>query len=362
MTPAIYSTKAVDITAGKYLFRATGSTMKFPGFLAAYGVQEDDSGEYADSKMLPELTPDEALKLLELLPKQHFTEPPARYNEASLIKTLEAQGIGRPSTYASIISTLLDRKYVDREQKQLKPTELGQVVSKILVEKFPHIFQVQFTADMENELDKIEQGKLDRIQVLKDFYEPFSRDLNSAESSKEEIKKSLVEQTDIKCPNCQSPMVIKWGRFGRFYACSNYPECKTTKPLEEEEEQQKAAEGVVCDKCGGPMVLKRGRFGKFLACSNYPQCKSIKPISTGVPCPEPGCDGHLTERKTKQGKAFFSCSKYPDCKYAVWNKPLPQKCENCGFGHLVEKYTKQRGAFPACPKCKWEPEVKAEKK
>ena len=362
MTPAVYSTKAVDITAGKYLFRATGSTLKFAGFLAAYGVQEDDSGEYADSKMLPELTSEETLKLLELLPKQHFTEPPARYNEASLIKTLEAQGIGRPSTYASIISTLLDRKYVDREQKQLKPTELGQVVSKILVEKFPHIFQVQFTADMENELDKIEQGKLDRIQVLKDFYEPFSRDLTSAESSKEEIKKSLVEETDIKCPNCQSPMVIKWGRFGRFYACSNYPECKTTKPLEEEEEQQKAAEGVLCDKCGGPMVLKRGRFGKFLACSNYPQCKSIKPISTGVPCPEPGCDGQLTERKTKRGKAFFSCSKYPDCKYAVWNKPLPQKCENCGFGHLVEKYTKQRGAFPACPKCKWEPEVKVEKK
>lgn len=355
MTPAIYSTKAVDITAGRCLFRATGSTLKFPGFLAAYGVQEDDSGEYADSKTLPEIAEGETMKLLELLPKQHFTEPPARYNEASLIKTLEAQGIGRPSTYASIISTLLDRKYADREQKQLAPTELGQVVSRILVDKFPHIFQVQFTADMETELDKIEQGKLDRVQVLNDFYGPFSLDLKSAESSQDDIKQSLVEQTDLKCPNCQSPMVIKWGRYGRFYACSNYPECKTTKPLEEEEGQQAQASGEICDKCGSPMIVKRGRFGKFLACSNYPQCKSIKPISTGVACPEPGCPGQLTERKTKRGKTFYSCSKYPECKYASWKKPLPQKCENCGFGHLVEGYTKQRGAFPACPKCKWEP-------
>lgn len=355
MTPAVYSTKTVDITAGRCLFRATGSTLKFPGFLAAYGVQEDDSGEYADSKTLPEMAEGEVLKMLELLPKQHFTEPPARYNEASLIKTLEAQGIGRPSTYASIISTLLDRKYADREQKQLAPTELGQVVSRILVDKFPHIFQVQFTADMENELDKIEQGKLDRVQVLNDFYKPFSLDLKSAESSQADIKQSLVEQTDLKCPNCQSPMVIKWGRYGRFYACSNYPECKTTKPLEEEDGQQTQASGEVCEKCGSPMVVKRGRFGKFLACSNYPQCKSIKPISTGVACPEPGCQGQLTERKTKRGKTFYSCSKYPECKYASWKKPLPLKCKNCGFGHLVESYTKQRGAFPACPKCKWEP-------
>lgn len=352
MTPAVYHTTAVDIAAGPCLFRASGSKLTFNGFLAAYGVQEDDAGEYADTTALPELSVGERLALLELLPKQHFTEPPARFNEASLIKTLEAQGIGRPSTYAAIIGTIIDRDYVAKENSQLRPSELGMLVSGILVQKFPHIFQVQFTADMETELDKIEQGKLDRVRVLRDFYGPFAKDLKSAESSKDEIKKSLQQATDQKCPECGNPIVVKWGRYGKFYACTNYPECKYTRPLEGEQDEPVTE---TCDKCGGPMKVKRGRFGKFLACANYPQCKSVKPLTTGVACPEPGCTGQLTSRRTKRGKAFYSCSRYPDCKYAIWNKPVKQKCDGCGAPFLVEKYTKAKGAHLACPKCKWEP-------
>ncbi|HTY07793.1 MAG TPA: type I DNA topoisomerase, partial [Candidatus Edwardsbacteria bacterium] len=359
MTPAVYHTTAVDIRAGSCLFRANGSKLTFNGFLAAYGVQEDDAGDYADTNALPSLAVDERLALQELLPKQHFTEPPARYNEASLIKALEAQGIGRPSTYAAIISTIIDRDYVAKENAQIKPSELGMVVSAILVQKFPHIFQVQFTADMETELDKIEQGNLDRVQVLKDFYLPFAKDLKNAESKKDEIKKSLQETTDQQCPNCGSAVVIKWGRFGKFYACSNYPECKYTKPLEGEEDEPVTD---TCEKCGGPMKVKRGRFGKFLACANYPKCKSVKPISTGVACPEPGCTGQLIPRRTKRGKAFYSCSRYPDCKFAIWYKPVNKKCESCANPYLVEKYSKAKGSYLACPKCKWEPPKAEEKK
>ena len=359
MTPAVYHTTAVDIAAGRCLFRATGSQLKFNGFLAAYGVQEDDAGDYADTSALPRLAVGETLALQELLPKQHFTEPPARYNEGSLIKALEAQGIGRPSTYATIISTIIDRDYVAKENGQIKPSELGMVVSTILVQKFPHIFDVQFTADMETELDKIEEGNLDRVQVLKDFYLPFAKDLKSAESTKDEIKKSLQETTDQKCPNCGSPVVIKWGRFGKFYACTKYPECKYTKPLEGEEDEVVTD---TCEKCGGPMKVKRGRFGKFLACANYPKCKSVKPISTGVACTEPGCTGQLIPRRTKRGKAFYSCSRYPDCKFAIWYKPVNKKCESCASPYLVEKYSKAKGNYLACPKCKWEPPKTEDKK
>ncbi len=354
MRSAVYSVRTADIRAGRFLFRASGSSLSFNGFLAAYGVQEDDSDQYAESGDLPNLQPGEELKLLELLPKQHFTEPPPRYNEASLIKALEADGIGRPSTYAVILSTIIDRDYVTKERGPLEPTELGMVVNRILTEKFPHVFQVQFTADMEGELDKIEQGKLDWVQALRDFYGPFSKDLKSAEAGRLEVKKSLEESTDIACPECGQPMVIKWGRFGKFYACSRYPECKTTMPLDAEQDK-KDAEGQVCDKCGSPMKVKRSKFGKFLACSNYPHCQSTRPITTGVACPEPGCTGELVERRTKRGRSFYSCTKYPDCKYAVWNRPIGRACESCGFGHLVQRYSKARGQYLACPKCKWEP-------
>ncbi|HBE73005.1 MAG TPA: type I DNA topoisomerase [candidate division Zixibacteria bacterium] len=361
MASAVYSVRSADIRAGRFLFRASGSRLAFNGFLAAYGVQEDDSDQYAESKDLPKLEPGESLKLLELLPKQHFTEPPPRFNEASLIKALEAAGIGRPSTYAVIISTIIDREYATKERGPLEPTELGMVVNKILTEKFPHVFQVQFTADMESELDKIEQGKLEWVRALKDFYGPFSRDLKSAEADRLEVKKSLEEKTDTACPECGQPMVIKWGRFGKFYACSRYPDCKTTMPMDAEQDL-KDAEGQVCDKCGSPMKVKRSKFGKFLACSNYPQCQSVRPITTGVPCPEPGCGGQLAERRSKRGRSFYSCTRYPDCKYAVWNRPIGQACESCGFGHLVQRYSKARGQYPACPKCKWEPPTEEAKK
>lgn len=354
MMPAVYAVTTVEVAAGRYLLRAKGSRVSFNGFLAAYGLQEEDSQEYDETKDLPPLAEGEALTLLEILPQQHFTEPPPRYNEASLIKTLEAQGIGRPSTYAMILSTIQEREYVTKERGALAPTELGVVVNRILTQKFPHIFQVQFTADMEAELDKIEKGKLDWIQALKDFYGPFSLDLKSAEKARDEVKRSLQQASDRLCPVCGQPMVIKWGRYGKFYACSKYPECKTTLPLETDQDL-KEAEGQVCEKCGSPMKVKRSKFGKFLACSNYPQCQSTRPITTGVACPEPGCDGQLVERRSKRGRAFYSCSRYPDCKYAVWNKPVAGKCESCNFGHLVVKYTKARGQYLACPKCKWEP-------
>ncbi len=361
MSSAVYAVRTIDIEAGRFLFRASGSKLAFNGFLAAYGLLEEDSDQYAESGELPELAAGEALRLLEILGQQHFTQPPPRYNEASLIKTLEAQGIGRPSTYAVILSTIMEREYVTKEGGPLAPTELGQVVNRILTQRFPHVFQVQFTADMEAELDKIEQGKLEWVQALRDFYGPFSKDLKSAEADRQQVKSSLEEKTDQPCPQCGQPMVIKWGRYGKFYACSRYPECKATLPLEAEKDL-KEAEGQVCGKCGSPMKVKRSKFGKFLACSNYPQCQSTRPITTGVLCPQPDCSGMLVERRSKRGRSFYSCSRYPECRYAVWNRPLPQACGSCGFGHLVQRYSKARGQFVACPQCKWEPPAVEEKK
>jgi DNA topoisomerase-1 len=275
----------------------------------------------------------DVLKLLEMKPTQHFTQPPPRYTEASLVKALEEKGIGRPSTYAAILSTIQERKYVHKAENRFAPTELGVVVNDLLVEKFPELIDIGFTAKMEDELDRIEEGRMKWVKVVKDFYKPFSRDLSEATKTLGKIKPADIP-TDVMCDKCGMPMVIKWGRHGRFMACSGYPDCKNTRPLEGQESQ--AAVQMTeekCEVCGSPMVLKSGRFGKFLACSRYPECKTTKALSTGVKCPEDG--GDIVERRTKKGRSFWSCSNYPKCTFATWNKPVPKKCPNCGAEFLL---------------------------
>ncbi|RKX31660.1 MAG: type I DNA topoisomerase [Candidatus Zixiibacteriota bacterium] len=358
MNPAVYSTTSVDINAGKYLFHVHTQTLKFDGFLKVYEDTKEngningkyDNGENGLVDFIPEVGEGDTLTLVELFPSQHFTKPPARFTQASLVRTLEAEGIGRPSTYATIVSTLLDRKYVEAKERRLFATELGLTVNKILVESFPTVFSVEFTAHMEDDLDQIETGKSDWVDVVREFYGPFDRRLDALSAKQKEIKESLTEATEEKCENCGSPMVIKWGRNGRFLACSAYPECKTTKPLNGGEENIETDEK--CDKCGSPMVVKIGRFGKFLACSAYPKCKNTKPISTGVKCPKDGCGGDVVEKRSKRGKQFFGCSNYPKCDFVTWYKPSNTTCPQCGNGYMLEKVSQKRGPYLACPECK----------
>ncbi|MFH0930804.1 MAG: topoisomerase DNA-binding C4 zinc finger domain-containing protein, partial [Candidatus Zixiibacteriota bacterium] len=269
-----------------------------------------------------------------------------------------ANGIGRPSTYAQIVGTIEDRKYVIKEKKKLFPTELGKTVNRILVENFTDLFEVGFTAEMEEELDRIEEGKDNWVEVLKDFYTPFKSILEEAEKKREEIKSTLQEKTEETCEKCGSPMVIKWGRHGRFLACSGFPECKNTKPLNNEGNLLTEEK---CDLCGSPMVLKNGRFGKFLACSKYPECRNTKPYSLGITCPKEGCGGFIVEKKSRRGKIFFGCSNYPACKFATWDKPVKESCPQCGANFLVFKESKSKGEYLLCLKCKYEKSQSEEK-
>ncbi|MEW5923232.1 MAG: type I DNA topoisomerase [Candidatus Zixiibacteriota bacterium] len=357
MSPAVYDTTAVDINAGKYTFHAAAQALRFDGFLRVYQEAKENgngngngNGENGLVDFIPDVKEGDKLKLVEIYPSQHFTKPPARYTQASLVKMLEAEGIGRPSTYATIVSTLLDRKYVENKERRLYATDLGQTVNKILVESFPQIFSVQFTAHMEDDLDQIETGKVDWVDVIKEFYGPFDKRLGKLSSMQKEIKESLTEATQDVCENCGSPMVIKWGRNGRFLACSAYPECKTTKPLNGADEVVTTDEK--CDKCGLPMVIKNGRFGKFLACSGYPNCKNTKALSTGVKCPKDGCSGDIVEKRSKKGKSFFGCSNYPKCDFVAWYKPVNKACPQCGSPYMFEKVSQKRGPYLACPACK----------
>lgn len=324
MSCAIYDQTVMDIYAGeKYLFRANGSHQKFDGFLKVYPIKSEDM-------MLPSLSNGETLDLLDIINSQHFTEPPARYNEAGLIKTLEQLGIGRPSTYAPTISTIQERGYVKKLEKRLHPQEIGFIVNKLLVENFPEIVDVKFTAKMEEELDDIAGNKKKWVPVIREFYLPFEKNLKEKERLIDK-KKLTEEKTDEKCEKCDSPMVIKLGRFGKFLACTNYPECKTTKPFGDEIAIHEEYSDEVCPKCGKPMKVKRGRYGAFLGCSGYPECKNIKPIikSTGVKCPQ--CKiNDIVEKKSKSGRIFFACNGYPDCKFALWSKPTGEKCPRCG--------------------------------
>jgi DNA topoisomerase-1 len=321
METAVLDQTSVDIAAGDYILRATGSVLKFEGFLKLYEESTDETAEEG-SGLLPALAAAEKLKQLKVVPQQHFTEPPPRYNDATLVKELEQKGIGRPSTYAPIISTIQDRGYVTKEGRALKPTEIGVTTNRLLVKSFPKIMDVRFTAQMEDMLDEIIEGKINWVEVLKEFYGPFKAALDEAEVKMEKVKKEIM--TDELCPKCGSKLVIRQGRYGEFMACSTYPKCKFTKNTPAEEAKAKAIQEI-CEKCGKPMVLKRGRFGEFLACSGYPNCRNIKPILKKLDAKCPKCSGDLVERRTKKGKLFFSCANYPKCDFATWQRPGTEK-------------------------------------
>ncbi|MBX4188223.1 MAG: type I DNA topoisomerase [Candidatus Doudnabacteria bacterium] len=328
MPEAVFDATSVDIEIKgdkkKYIFRATGQVIKFDGFMKVY-LEGTDDEEQEEEGILPELVKGDEPKVLRVEPKQHFTQPPPRYSDATLIKALEEHGIGRPSTYAPTISTIQDRGYVEKIDKKFHPTEIGFIVNDILVEHFPEIVNLQFTAKMEDELDEIAHGEKEWVPVIKTFYGPFHENLKAKEKSVEKH----VEQLEEKCPTCGNPLIIKFGRFGKFVACSTYPDCKFTRPMPDEQKVIDENSGEVCEKCGKPMVVKFGRFGSFLGCSGYPECKNIKKIlkGTGVKCPKCG-EGEILERKSKRG-IFYSCSKYPECKFILPTKPTGEKCPKC---------------------------------
>ena len=348
MNPALVLTTTAEIAAGPYLLRASGSRVKFDGFARAYATALIEDAEESKSK-LPALAEGNKLASKGVLPEQHFTEPPPHYTEATLVKTLEEKGIGRPSTYATIVGTILTRDYVTRDRGKLVPTELGMTVWKLLGKAFSDVFDVAFTARLEARLDHVETGQEPWVDVVAEFYQPFERDLAAAEANQAEVKASLVEETDKECPKCGSKMVKKFGRNGPFLACPRYPECKTTMPLEDEAPVE--APNVPCPTCAGPMRVRTGRFGKFLACQNYPDCKGTRPFTLQIPCPECG-KGELVERRTKRGKNFYGCSAYPACTFGLWDKPVQQACAACSYPILVQKHTKTKGDYQQCPKCK----------
>lgn len=346
MVPARYDETGVDMTCGRATFRATGRVMTFPGFTRVYVEKQDqraEAAEAAEAKKgeLPRLEEGQQFTPTGITPKQHFTQPPPRFSEALLIKELEEKGIGRPSTYAAIISTIQDRKYVEKREGRLHPTDLGLVVNDLLVAHFSNIVNAEFTARMEQELDAVEEGNKDWQASLKDFYEPFSKDLEAAKTSMRNIKREAVP-TDIDCEKCGEKMVIRWGRHGRFLACSTYPDCKSTGEFTEDEEgnirvvEDEVAD-VKCGKCGKNMIIKNGKYGRFLACAGYPDCRTTQPIPTGVPCPRDGCGGDVIEKQSRKGKVFFSCNNYPKCDFASWDRPVGRACPDCGSPYLVEK-------------------------
>jgi DNA topoisomerase-1 len=342
MASAIYDQTRMDIRAGECMLRANGQVLRFPGFTAVYSEAEGDvSDRKKGDTILPALTLGDRLELLKVEPAQHFTKPPPRYSEASLIKALEEKGIGRPSTYASIISTIQSRDYVVLEQKRFKPTELGCIVTDLLTGHFPEIMDYQFTASLEKELDEIEEGAVSWVDTLHKFYDVFGKSLEKASQDMKSIKAEGIP-AGIKCEKCNSEMVIKLGRAGEFLACSGYPECKNTKDFRKDEngniviQESHRDAGILCEKCGRPMLIKKGRFGEFLACSGYPECKNTKSIPTGVRCPRDGCDGWIVQKSSRKGKIFYGCDNYPDCDFAIWNKPVSESCPVCGADFLVE--------------------------
>ena len=432
MEPAVYDTTSADIEAASCLFRASGQVMKSPGWLAVYQEQEerprrDDESEGENQMALPPLVEGQVLTCHEVSPHQHFTQPPPRFTEASLVRELEENGIGRPSTYAAILQVILQRDYVEKEKGRFHPTQLGELVTELIVESFADIVQVEYTARMEEELDEIEDGKMPWTEALRGFYDKFSRDLERAKKEMRNIKQQEIP-TDITCEKCGKPMVRKWGRYGEFLACSGYPECKNTREIAASGTPGDGAEGAAgptdppglaaaakaapggdvgvagaelnekCPKCDSPMVVKRGRFGQFLACSAYPRCKTtrklhvdsegnlaaradvpleencpncgrnmvvrhgrfgeftccsdypncrtIKLKDTGVPCPR--CGGKIVERKSRRGKTFFGCDQYPKCDFVLWNRPIAAACPKCKAPFLTERITKRDGRVLLC--------------
>jgi DNA topoisomerase-1 len=420
MNPALFDQTTIDIAAGHYGLRATGSVLKFDGFMAVYDESKDENEKDEELEelghKLPLVRKGETLRLDELKPEQHFTEPSPRYNEATLVKALEENGIGRPSTYAAIINTIQEKEYVRKIERQFHPTELGFVTNDLLVENFSDIFDIQYTARMEEELDEVEEGKLPWTQALHEFYGKFEKDLALAKEHMRNLK-GEEKPTDEVCEKCGKAMVIKWGRHGSFLACTGYPDCKHTRELTREIAETNGTESLhstagmpdvseeVCENCGKPMVLKRGRFGAFLACSGYPECKTTKKIVThkgakkvvtdtmleekcpqcgnnlvikhgrygeftacsnypkckfikqkmvGLVCPECG-EGDIAERKSRFGKVFYGCNRYPDCKFTLWDKPVLEPCPQCGAKYVVEHHTKKGGTTRKCSNdsCHW---------
>jgi DNA topoisomerase I len=421
--PAVFDQTTVDIDAKSgaemFWFRVTGSVMKFDGFLKVYEESKEGKDEEDEElkHKLPALEPGQKLTLKELKPEQHFTEPPPRYNEASLVKELEERGIGRPSTYSAILSTIQERQYVQKLGGKFTPTEIGLVVTDLLVENFPDIFDIQYTARLEEELDEIEEGKETWTHALGDFYKKFEKDLRYASKHMENIKR-MEKPTDEKCERCGSPLVIKWGKHGSFYACSSYdkedpnsctftkenpinlpdldsadvqettqeeycencgrvmvlkrgrfgqfmactgyPDCKTTRRLDQGKKVPDIPLDEVCPKCGRNMMIRHGRYGEFTTCSGYPECKYVKQNFIGVKCPLCN-EGDLVEKRARKGNTFYGCGNYPKCKFTSAHKPMPEKCPTCGSEYLVEKFLKS-GPVIACPnkECEYERAVPVE--
>jgi DNA topoisomerase-1 len=360
MAPAQLDQTSVDIEADDCMFRASGQVMLFDGFLRVYQEGRDAPEDDEDDGALPPLAEGQALNLEKLEPSQHFTQPPPRYTQASLIRALEEQGIGRPSTYATIMSTIIDREYVHQDgQKRLVPTELGILVTELLVGSFPDILNQEFTAELENNLDAVEAGDENWLTLTRRFYDPFRADLERASVAMRDVKRE-VRETDVPCENCGKKLVIKWGRNGEFLACPGYPECKFTCNFTRDEQgkitvESPAETGETCEKCGSPMVYKYGRFGKFLGCSTYPQCKNVKslnrPVPLGIACPAPplGCgEGELVQKVSRRGKVFYSCNRYPTCTFASWDKPILFPCPQCETPFVLEKTTKRAGTVRRC--------------
>ncbi len=355
MADALFDVTTVDIEAtpsderNPLLLRATNTQLQFAGFRQVYEEgRDDETEEDLGRNPLPALSEADVLRALSFFPEQHFTEPPPRYTEATLIKALEEKGIGRPSTYAPTMSTVQDRGYVEKEGRYLKPSDLGSVVNDLLVEHFPDFVDVGFTAGMENELDDIASGERPWQPVVQEFYNPLERALATAK----EAAPKQVQTTDVQCPECRKPMLIRWGRRGRFLACSGFPECKGTRPLEGEEQEAPEESDEKCPECESPMLIKTGRFGRFLACSRYPECKGRKPlaVTTGVRCPKDG--GEMLERRSRRGRTFYGCSNYPKCDFTTWTRPLAQPCPGCGG--LI---TAERDGKAKCTACNWRGEV-----
>ncbi len=405
MEPALFDQTEIDIEAPRTLFRAVGSILRFDGFLRVYQEGRDDVDPEADSEgegsVLPDVSKGEVLTVEAILPEQKFTQPPPRYSEATLVKALEEKGIGRPSTYSQIISVIQDREYAQKQEGRFVPTETGEVVCELLVKNFEEIFDYDYTAKLEKDLDQIESGRENWVDALREFYREFSKELEQARHAMKNLKRE-EKPAGFSCEKCGSEMVIKWGRFGRFIACSNYPDCKNTMQMPREEGSDEAdkpdSEYEPCEKCGREMVLKKGRYGEFLACSgypeckntrkmvqvngktevvkdrileedcpqcgsklaakqgrygefvacsNYPECKYIKQALTGVKCPDCG-KGDVVEKKSRRGKRFYGCNRYPKCKFVLWKKPVDRACPKCGATYLLERITKKEGASYIC--------------
>jgi DNA topoisomerase I len=362
MVPAVYDATTVDIDRGAAQLRATGQVLKFAGYTKVYEVAETDDAkaEAAESadRLLPPLEVGDAIVLESVRPEQHFTQPPPRFSEASLVKELEERGIGRPSTYATIMSTIVDRGYVEKDAGRFRPTDLGALVNGLLVESFPEIVSSDFTAKMESDLDKIEEGQRDWRELLGGFYGPFKDELEKARAEMRDVKREEIP-TGWTCEKCGKPIVIKWGRNGSFGACQGYPECRTTMEVVKNldgtwEKVPPMTTDEICETCSAPMTVKRGRFGSFLACTRYPECKTTKPISLGVKCPRPGCGGFLAEKRSRRGKPFYGCSNWQkkQCDFVAWDRPVPQPCPICNAKFVVKKENRQ-GVMLRCLECDW---------